>query len=151
MVLKGLDSYKKFDLSYEIARNHLDFAVEVFKDTDTLFENYSPEYHDGKALRGSSSLPDFVGWTGLIPISVMFEYVFGIKPDASNNKITWHINLTDKHGIEKYPFGTEGELTLICEKRNSEEEKPQIKIESNIPVTVEIIWNKGKNTETINL
>ena len=96
-------------------------------------------------------MSDFVGWTGLIPISVMFEYVFGIKPDASNNKITWHINLTDKHGISKYPFGSEGELTLICEERNSQKEKPQVKIESNIPVTVEIIWNSGKEKQTIEI
>ena len=79
----------------------------------------------------------------------MFEYVFGIKPDATNNKITWHINLLEKHGIEKYPFGTEGELTLTCEKRNSQDEKPQITIESNVPVTVEIVW--GDNKEILDL
>ena len=94
---------------------------------------------------------DFVGWTGLSPISIMFEYVFGIKPDAAKNKITWHINLTQKHGIEKYPFGNNGELTLICDARSSEDEKPNVTIKSDIPVTVEIIWNKGKNSEIINL
>ena len=144
MVLKGLDAYGKYDLSYEIACNNLDATVSVFKDTGTLFENYAPMKQDGKFTRGSSSLGDFVGWTGLIPISVMFEYVFGIKPDAANNKITWHINLTERHGIEKYPFGTDGELTLICEGRDSASDEPVIKAQSNVPVTLEVIWDGKK-------
>ena len=149
MVLKGLDAYGKYDMSHEIACEHLDAVVDVFERTNTLFENYAPEYTDGKANKGSSSMGDFVGWTGLSPISILFEYVFGIKPDAAENKIVWHINLTECHGVEKYPFGTQGELTLICKQRNSEDEKPEVKIESNVPVKVEIIWNKGKSSETI--
>ena len=144
MVLKGLDAYGKYDLSHEIACSHLDAVVEVFNNTNTLFENYAPELVDGKALKGSSSQPNFVGWTGLSPISIMFEYVFGIKPDAVNNKIEWHINLTDRHGVEKYPFGTEGELTLICEERESTADEPVITATSNIPVTLEVIWNGNK-------
>ena len=149
MVLKGLDEYGRYGLSHEIAVSHLDAVVSVFKNRGTVFENYAPELVDGILEKGSSSMPDFVGWTGLSPISILFEYVFGIKPDAAQNKITWHINLLEKHGIEKYPFGTEGELTLICEARSSESEKPQVTIKSNIPVEVEILWNKGENSETV--
>lgn len=151
MVLKGLDEYGEYALAHEIARNHVDNAVSVFEETGTLFENYAPEYADGKPCKGNWAKGDFVGWTGLIPISVMFEYVFGIKPDAANNKITWHVNLTDRHGIEKYPFGTDGEMKLICEKRASLSEKPMITVESDVPVTVEVIWNGGKEKETIKI
>jgi hypothetical protein len=148
MVLKGLDAYGKFDFSHEIACTHLDAAVEVFKETGTLFENYAPVKQEGKFAKGGTALSDFVGWTGLIPISVMFEYVFGIKPDASNNVIKWYVNLTDRHGVEKYPFGTEGELTLICEARKDASEEPVITASSNIPVTLEVIWNgKTKRIE----
>jgi glycogen debranching enzyme len=143
MVLKGLDAYKKFDLSYEIACNNLDATVQVFRETNTVFENYAPEKTDGKFTRGSSSLPDFVGWTGIIPITIMFEYVFGIKPDAANKKITWFVNRTERHGIEKYPFGVDGEMTLMCEGRNNSDEEPVVTVKSNTPVTVEVIWGKG--------
>jgi hypothetical protein len=143
-VLKGLDEYGKYQLSHEIACEHLDAVVSVFKDTGTVFENYAPEFYDGKAHKGSSSQPDFVGWTGISPISIMFEYVFGIKPDAQKNKITWHVNLTERHGIEKYPFGIDGELSLICEARSDKASEPEIKIESNIPVTVEVIWGENQ-------
>lgn len=149
MVLKGLDEYKEHALAHEIALSHLDAVVSVFVNRGTLYENYAPEQVDGKFEKGSSSMADFVGWTGLSPISILFEYVFGIKPDASENKITWHINLLEKHGVQKYPFGIDGELTLICEERSSEEEKPQVTIKSNVPVEVEIIWNKEQNRELI--
>ena len=149
MVLKGLDVYEEYDLSYEIACSHLDAVVSVFSDTNTLFENYAPEKIDGVYRKGSPAMSDFVGWTGIVPISVMFEYVFGIHPDASNNKITWRINRLEKHGVEKYPFGKDGELSLICEGRNSPNEKPNITIKSNIPITVEIVW--GDNKETVNV
>lgn len=151
MVLKGLDAYGKFELSHEIACNHLNAVVNVFKNTNTVFENYAPELIDGEIAPGKPARPDFVGWTGLSPISIMFEYVFGIKPDASNNKITWHINLLERHGIEKYPFGKNGELTLICEKRNSVAEKPEVTVKSNVPVTVEIIWDNEKQRDIIKL
>lgn len=151
MVLRGLDEYKKYSLSHEIALNHLNAVVGTFEIENTLFENYAPVFKDGKPRRGGQSRADFVGWTGLSPISVLFEFVFGIKPNVPENKITWNINLIEKHGIEKYPFGKDGELTLICNERSSASDKPEIIAKSNVPVSLEIIWNNGKERETINL
>lgn len=142
MVLKGLDKYGRYELAHEIAMDYLCAVVDVFKRTNTLFENYAPEYIDGKFSKGNPAKSDFVGWTGLAPISIMFEYILGIKPDAANNKILWDINLVEEHGIKKYPFGADGELTLICKKRDNENERPQIIFESNIPVKLEIVWGK---------
>lgn len=144
MVLKGLDVYGKYDLSHEIGCRFLNAAVHVFRDHGTLYENYAPDFMDGKPRSGTPAKADFVGWSGIIPISVLFEYVFGIKPDASGRKITWHINLLQRHGVENYPFGTTGELTLLCDARQNANEKPHITIQSNIPVTVEVIWGSGE-------
>ncbi len=146
MVLKGLDNYQQFSLSHEIAKEHLDAVVETFRNRGTFFENYAPEYvNDGKPDKGNHSKEDFVGWTGLVPISIMFEFVFGIKPDAKAKRIVWDINLTEKHGVEKYPFGADGELTLICEKRDSVTDKPVITAISNQPVEIEVIWGNAEN------
>ncbi|MBE6911768.1 MAG: glycoside hydrolase [Ruminococcaceae bacterium] len=151
MVLKGLDEYKKFSLSHEIAINHLNAVVGAFEDSDTLFENYAPLFVDGRPKRGSWSREDFVGWTGISPISILFEFVFGIKPNVPENKIVWNINLLEKHGIEKYPFGKNGELILMCDKRKSVSEKPVVIAESTVPLSLEIIWNNGSKHEIINL
>lgn len=150
MILKGLDKYKKYDLSHTIAMEHLYAVVEVFKDTNTVFENYAPEYvNNGRPSQGKPAMKDFVGWTGISPISILFEFVFGIKPDAENNRIIWDVTLLDKHGIEQYPFKTDGELTLICNERKSEDEKPQITFKSNIPLELEIIWGSENNKQSM--
>lgn len=149
MILKGLDKYGKYKLSHEIAMDYLYAVVEVFKETNTVFENYAPEYvNNGKPSKGDPAMKDFVGWTGLGPISILFEYIFGIKPDAGKNKIVWDVTLLEKHGIEQYPFGVEGELTLMCEARNDVNEKPQITFESNIPVELEVIWGEEGNKQS---
>ena len=97
---------------------------------------------DGKPSQGNRSRSDFVGWTGLAPISVLFEYVFGIKPHAEDGRIIWNVSLLEKHGIEQYPFGNDGLLTLICEARDNENQQPRITFQSNISVELEIIWGK---------
>lgn len=135
MVLCGLKDHGYNRLAFEIARDYLNNVVEVFNETGTVFENYCPE----RAAKGDAK-SDFVGWTGLAPISIMFEYVFGIRPDAQNKKITWYVNLTDRHGIMQYPLG-DATVDIICEARASENEKPIITVKSDKPVTVEVIWN----------
>ena len=103
----------------------------------TLWENYAPEF----VSRGNSSRPNFVGWTGLAPISVFFEYVMGIRGDVPNNRIEWHVNCLEKHGIENYPFGNDNTLTLICEARENEADEPQISVTATAPVDILIRWN----------
>ncbi|MEM7344626.1 MAG: trehalase family glycosidase, partial [Chloroflexota bacterium] len=82
MVLRGLSQEGYDDLAYNIASNHHNSVVQVFKDTGTLWEFYAPEMdasgarHDGKQARH-----DMVGWGGLGPIAVLLEYRFGLRPD----------------------------------------------------------------------
>lgn len=150
MVMKGLDKYGKHALSHAIGMEHLYAVVEVFKEQGTLFENYAPEYiNGGKPCQGNPAKADFVGWTGLAPISVLFEFVFGIKPEADKKKILWDINLLEKHGIERYPFGADGELTLICEARSDINEKPQITCTANVPVELEIVWGDKNHKQSM--
>lgn len=143
MVLKGLEKYGYHKLAYEIARDYLKNVVQVFCEYDTLFENYAPE----RPAPGRAKA-DFVGWTGLAPISILFEFVFGIKGDVQNKKITWYVNRTEGHGVEKYPLG-DATVELFCEARKSGQEKPVVRVQSNAPVTVEVIWPDGR--ETINV
>ncbi len=146
MVLKGLQKYGYNKLAYDIAIKHLDNVVKVYESTGTLWENYAPE----KASCGNPAKPDFVGWTGLPPIAVLFEYVFGLKPDVPNSRLEWDIRLLEAHGVCRYPFGKKGIMTLKSEKRNSVDEKPVIEISSNIPVTVFVKWDKGEETIKLN-
>ena len=143
MVLKGLDKYGYDKLAFEIASDYLRNVVEVYNTDGTLYENYSPE-----AAKKGAARPDFVGWTGLAPISVMFEYVFGIRSDAQAKKITWHVNLKEKHGIRGLRLG-DAVVDLICEARENDSDAPVVTVNSTLPITVEIIY--GDKRETISV
>ncbi len=143
MVLKGLENNGYNKLAYEIALNHVQNAVEVYEKTGTLWENYAPE----GANQGKPSRSDFVGWAGLIPISVLFEYVFGIRPDSQNNKIVWYVNCPEKHGILKYRFNGNS-YDLICEGYKNGE-KPVITVKGDAPLTIELHYD-GK-CETVEM
>jgi glycogen debranching enzyme len=142
MVLKGLRQNGYGGLAHLIARNHLENVVSVFEDTGTLWENYAPE----KASPGSPAKPDFVGWTGLPAIAVLFEEVFGLQPDVPQNTLFWDVRLMDEHGVENYPFGAKGLLDLKCYARDSALERPIIEIRSNVPVTLRVHWAGGEGT-----
>ena len=64
MVIKGLESRGFDKLAHGIALNHVNNVVKVFENTGTLWENYSPE----NVKQGSISAPNFVGWTGFLPL-----------------------------------------------------------------------------------
>ena len=139
MVLRGLTRAGEDKLAHIIAMNHLENVVAVYGKTGTLWENYSPE----AAAPGKPAKADFVGWTGLVPVAVLLEYVFGLRPDFPSGKLLWDIRLTDQHSVTKYPFGADGFLSLHCQKRAGTHEKPVVKATSNIPVEIEVRWEKG--------
>ena len=145
MILKGLEKNGYESLAYDIARNCLDNVIKAYNETGTLWENYAPEY----AGKGERAKDAFVGWSGLFPISVMFEYVFGIRPFAREKKIVWHVNLTEEHGVRDYPLG-EATVDLICHERASFDEEPTVSITSDHPITVELHYNGKIKTVTVN-
>lgn len=144
MVLRGLEKNGAHELAYEIACNTLDQVVQVFEKTGTLWENYAPEH----CAPGNPAKPDFVGWTGLIPIAALFESVFGIQALPLHHKLIWRLHRKEKHGILRYPFG-QGVLDLVCEARDAEEEEPVITVRCDFPIDIEVIWND--KTKTIRL
>ncbi|MHC4691986.1 MAG: MGH1-like glycoside hydrolase domain-containing protein [Planctomycetota bacterium] len=114
MIVQGLENYGYKDLAREIALNHLHNVVEVYKQTGTLWENYAAQ----NVARGKPSKGDFVGWTGIGPIVFLIEYIIGIRANAPDNDITWHINTTKRVGIENFWFGGKT-VSLVCEEADS--------------------------------
>lgn len=146
MVISGLikKGYRK--QAYEIARNHYDQVFQVYKETGTLWEYYSPE----ETKPGFMARKDFVGWTGLVPISELIENIFGIRSIAIEKQIELDVNLTDGYGISQYPFGEDGMITIKVQKRKNLEERPQVFIETNVPFVLNLKWGKA-HSETIQI
>ena len=140
MVLKGLEKNGYTDLAYDIARNSLENVIEVFKKDKTLYENYAPE----SANPGNPAKKDFVGWSGLFPINILFEYVFGIHPFAKEEKIVWDIHLLEEHGVKNYPFN-DLSVDLVCMGRATTDEEPIVVAICEKPIEIELRYaNKTK-------
>ena len=90
--------------------------------------------------------PDFIGWTGLVPVSILFEVIFGLKANGLKNTLQWDVQLIDEHGIERYPIGKDGMLSLKCGARTSVKQRPVIEITSNVNFTLALSWKGGSET-----
>ncbi len=68
---------------------------------------------------------DFVGWTGLAPTSLLMEHVFGLRANALSNTLFWNINLTDGHGVRRYPLRTDTQVDIYYPPRRSPTVRPR--------------------------
>ena len=69
MVLKGLKASGLDELAAQLGQKYSNVICKVVEETGTLWENYAPD----EAKPGSTSQPDFVGWTGLASVAVPRE------------------------------------------------------------------------------
>lgn len=76
-------------MANELVEKYLNAISEVYGKTHTLWEVYSPDmYIPATNASGIHMVqPDFVGWTGLAPISMLIENVLGIRLNAPEKKI----------------------------------------------------------------
>lgn len=142
MVIDGLWRQGYHKLCREVARNHYDCVFNVWKDTGTFWEYYSPETKEP----GFMARKDFVGWTGLPPIAVFIEYVLGIKSDYSEKTVEWDVTNLEEHGIDRYPFGPDASISLKVAARRSAEDTPIINIETSEPFKLVVLWGNGKSS-----
>lgn len=108
MVIRGLERCGCHDLAREIALQDLTVTGRVFAQTGTVWENYAPDAD----APGCPAQPDFVGWTGIVPILFLLEFAIGLKPDAAGNTLTWKLNTAKKTGCDRYRFN--GRVVSLC-------------------------------------
>jgi hypothetical protein len=142
MIIKGLMQNNYHKLAFDLAMRHHQQVKEVFNNTGTLWEYYAPEATEP----GFLARPDFVGWTGLVPVAVLYEAIFGLTPNYLKSTLKWNVNLTDEHGVERYPYGPEGSVNLKCAARGSARQKPELEISTNVAFKLELSWESGKKT-----
>lgn len=147
MAIKGLSARGYHDFAKEATEKYLSGLSEVFERTNTLWENYAPDRINGLLYQGTSesgipsdSRKDFVGWTGLGPISLLIEEVIGINPDPINNKVVWRLNRLDRHGIENLVIGDKV-TSLVSVKRTKNDTTAVLTVTTNKPYELDVIYN----------
>ena len=141
MVIDGLWRKGYRDLCRQVADNHFGNVFQVWKNTGTFWEYYAPE----KIEPGFMARKDFVGWAGLPPIAEFIECILGIRSDYSENRIEWDIRQLEAHGIERYPFGPEGLVSLKVASRKNTSEKPVVTVTTNVPLDITLLWGEGES------
>jgi hypothetical protein len=71
MVLRGLAHAGLREEAVPIAQKLVTAVDHVFELTGTFWENYAPEF----PCYGNPALPDFCGWTPLIPVAIRREFL----------------------------------------------------------------------------
>lgn len=98
-VTSGLERYGYQKLAKEIALNHLDAVAKVWKETGTIWENYSPDH----ITSGDSDHKDFVGISGIGPVLYLIQYGVGLSVEHKKElTVKWKV---DKELVEAGKVG----------------------------------------------
>jgi glycogen debranching enzyme len=146
MVVKGLVSKGYGKLAHEISHKHVTMVAEVFMKTGSIWESYDALKAQPGKLAGKFVRNEFVGFSGVGPITMLIEEVIGLKPDVARNSLIWDINLTEGHGIQRYSFGVDGKIDLYCHPRKDRMSEPVIDAVSNKSISLIIRWENSEKT-----
>jgi hypothetical protein len=138
VVIHGVNNVGQPKLAHRIAHNHLDNIWDVYQHTDTFWENYAPE----KPEQGNPAQSDFVGPSGIAPITMLLEHVIGIRADWPLRRVTWNRMLETEtaYGVRNYPFGPDGTFDMVGDGA-------QVVVTTDVPFTLNIQDN-GFNIQT---
>jgi hypothetical protein len=133
-VVKGLEQTGHHKIAQSIAEKYLTGMSEVYRQTNTVWELYSPDKINGKYKQGTYSNgldcgKEYVGWSGLGPIAMLIEDIIGLDTDAPNNTVTWQLTRMDHHGIKNLHFGSV--TTSILAESRTDKDRVKITVESN--------------------
>ena len=139
MVIRGLERYGKRDLARQIAHERPANRRRGLQQTGTVWENYAPD----AAKPGTPAKPDFVGWTGIIPILYFFEYGIGLRPDAPKTELTWTITSERRCGCERFRFNGHT-ATLVATPDTPAKGKLRVSVQSDGPFRLNVEWKGNR-------
>lgn len=137
-LIRGLKDIGYEKEAREAATRYLNGMYKVYRDCEfnTIWETYAPDSHM-PALRenGERVRKDFVGWSGIGPITMLIENVLGFTFDAKHNTVTFNISDYDESGIENLYFNG-GYISVVCKEYKPVIGGSKLVIESEKPFTL---------------
>lgn len=132
------------------AIKYLDGMCRVYEDpeTATIWEAYAPEDFKPSSVEwGDRVRPDFVGWSGLAPITMLIENIIGIHCNAERNEIVYDVAPTVTSGVENLLFAG-GTVSIVTTDYNAQNQKATVTVTAEKPFTlrVNVPW---KTEETV--
>ena len=117
-LINGLKNSGREELARAAAEKYLAGMSEVYQKVSpsTIWEAYAPEsYAPATCEDGTRVRENFVGWSGLGPVTMLIENIIGLDFDASQNTITFNLSNYGQSGIENILFNG-GYVSVVCTK-----------------------------------
>ena len=149
-VIKGLERVGRDEFARQASERYIEGLYQVFLQTGTLWENYAADKIDGRFTQGVNDRTppadcrgDFVGWTGLGPISLLIENVLGFRVNGPDRVLTYDLRRTDLHGIENLRVA-DATTSVTTANRSGNPRRARVTVSSDKPYTLVIVFN-GKS------
>lgn len=117
--IRGLTQAGRSSLAREASIRYLDAMCAVARDPaygNTIWECYSPtEYRPATAEAGEIVRADFVGWSGLAPVTMLIENIIGLHFNAKENVVAFEMFPGQLCGLKNMLFNG-GKVSICCTK-----------------------------------
>lgn len=117
--IRGLAENGRSELAREAAIRYLNAICAVCDDPsygNTIWECYSPSaYRPATAENGEIVRADFVGWSGLAPVTMLIENIMGLHFNAQNNTVNFEMFPGQICGLKNMKFNG-GNISVECKK-----------------------------------
>lgn len=136
--IRGLAEMNRSSLAREAAIRYLDGICAVSRDPayGSIWECYSPSaYRPATAEAGEIVRSDFVGWSGLAPVTMLIENIIGLRFNAAENKITFEMFPGQEYGLENMLFNG-GKVSIVCQEYIPIAGKSLIRVSCDNPFTL---------------
>lgn len=136
--IRGLADNGRTSLAREAAVRYLQAVCAVFQDPayGSVWECYSPsEYRPATAEAGEIVRSDFVGWSGLAPITMLIENIIGLRFNAHENTVTFDMVPNQTGGLKNMLFNG-GKVSVVCTEYASVAGYSVIEVDAQKPFTL---------------
>ena len=137
------------ELAHKAAVRYLDAMCKVYNNPDygSIWEAYSPDsFRPSTTETGDTVRKNFVGWSGLGPVTMLIENIIGLDINGADNTVTFDLFPDTPGGLRNMRF-RDGYLSVVCAKYDCKTGRSVIETECDNPFTL-IVRTIHDGTET---
>ena len=141
--IRGIEACGRPELAREAAIRYLDAVCAVANDPayGSIWECYAPEKHrPATAEAGEMVRADFVGWSGIAPITMLIENVIGLRFDARANTVRFNLFPGRCCGLRNMCFNG-NRISVECSQYIPVAGKSTIKVSAEKPFILTVNTN----------
>lgn len=141
--IRGISDFGRPELAREAAIRYLEAICAVEKDPiyGSIWECYAPEQERPATTEaGDLVRADFVGWSGIGPITMLIETIIGLRFDARENRVDFRIFPNQCCGLRNMHFNG-NVVSVECTEYIPVQGKSTIKVSAKKPFVLKIHTN----------